>query len=97
MMKLQNHDQTKRIKNVFLDYDKLKQFDDIILDAIKQSSRKITYSKDVKFLIIRISVLSLSPLTRLEGEKYTSCTFRLESMILTITLVYIFIPQIRSF
>ena len=48
-MKLQNHDQTKRIKNVFLDYDKLKQFDDIISDAIKQSSRKITYSKDVKF------------------------------------------------
>ena len=87
MMKLQNHDQTKRIKNVFLDYDKLKQFDDTISTQSNKVVERLPTARMSNFLIIRISVLSLSPLTRLEGEKYTSCTFRLESMILTITLV----------
>ncbi len=76
-MKLQNHDQTKRIKNVFLDYDKLKQFDDIISDAIKQSSRKITYSKDVKFSDNKDKRFELESIDEIRGRKIYELYFQI--------------------
>lgn len=77
MMKLQNHDQTKRIKNVFLDYDKLKQLDDIILDAIKQSSRKITYIKDVEFSDNKDKRFELESIDEIRGRKIYELHFQI--------------------
>ena len=76
-MKLQNHDQTKRIKNVFLDYDKLKQFDAIILDAINQSSRKIIYSKDVEFSDNKDRRFELESIDEIRGRKIYELHFQI--------------------